>query len=162
MQRLRPFRTLLAFLFAGSVVGLLTMGVGLLVGHAQSEGTRAIECAPFPMELQLESWSDFRFIAPVDQAVRLEVDFLDLDGDIFRTRPVQLSAGATTAFLMPTRYVGSTIQVIASGPVQVEATLAYDGSVVAAERRAVPCKLILRPVRGGDPSTSQNDPSDDF
>jgi hypothetical protein len=148
---LRPSRTLLAFLFAGSLVGLLTEGAGLLVGHAANEGPRTIECAPFPMELQRHSSSEFRFTAPADQAVHLDVDFLELNGDIMlmSARPVALTAGATTAFSMPTWHVGSAIQVIASGPVQVDATLVYDGSVGQAEHRTVPCKLIPRPARGG-------------
>jgi hypothetical protein len=123
----------------------------LLVGHAQIAGARAIECASFQLGRQRESSSEFRFIAPADQAVRLEVDFLELDGDIHHTRPLALAAGATIAFSMPTQAVGAAIQVIASGPVQIEATLVYDDSVGLPERRAVPCKFILRPVRDGGP-----------
>jgi hypothetical protein len=100
------------------------------------------------MELQRHSSSEFRLIAPAEQAVHLDVDFLALDGDIMHTRPVQLSAGASTTFSMPTWQVGSAIQVIASAPVQVEATLVYDGSVGPAERKAVACHLILQPARG--------------
>jgi len=69
------------------------------------------------MELQRHSWSQFRFIAPAKQAVHLDVDFLELNGDVMTTRPVLLSAGASLLFSMPTRYVGSAVQVIASGPV---------------------------------------------
>src|SRR5215213_6983114 len=111
MTSLRPFRTLLAFLFAGSLVGLITMEAGLLVGHAQSEGAQVIECAPFPMELQRQTRSEFRFSAPANQAVHLDVDFLELNGDVMSTRTVALTAGATTEFSMPTRYVGAAIQV---------------------------------------------------
>jgi hypothetical protein len=118
------------------------MGAGLLLAPAQIEGFRAIECAPFPRELQRQSSSEFRLAASADQGVRLKVDFLDPEGEIMMTRQVQLSAGATTAFSMPTRLVGASIQVITSGPVQVEAALAYDGSVGAAERLAVLCKPI--------------------
>jgi hypothetical protein len=148
MSRFWLSRTILAFLFAGSLEGLLTMDAGLLIEQAQSEGTQVIECAPFPMELLRQSSSEFRFIAPADQAVHLDVNFLELNGDIMSTRPVALSAGAATAFSMLTRYVGSAIQVSASGPVQVEVTLTYEDSAGVTERRAVPCKLILRPVHG--------------
>jgi hypothetical protein len=135
-------------LFAGSLVGLLSLGAGLLVGQAASEGPRVIECAPFPMELQRESWSQFRFSAPVDQAVHLDVDFLELNGDVMSTRPVPLAAGASASFSMLTRQVGSAIQMIATAPVQVDVTLVYDGSGGSAERKAVPCHPIQQPARG--------------
>jgi hypothetical protein len=122
------------------------MNAGHLLEQPPSEGT-VIECAPFPMELQHHSWSQFRFIAPADQAVHLDVDFLELNGDVMTTRLVQLSAGASTSFSMPTRYVGSAIQVIASGPVQAEVALVYDDTAGATTRHAVPCKLIPRPAR---------------
>jgi hypothetical protein len=110
-----------------------------------------MECAPFPMELQQLSWSEFRFIAPAERAVRLDLDFLELNGDVTTTRLVQLSAGASTTFSMPTQYVGSAIQVSASGPVEIAVALAYDDSAGQAERKTVPCKPIPRPVRGGRP-----------
>jgi hypothetical protein len=138
----------LAFLFSGSLVGLLAVDAGQLVGQAQSEAACEIECAPFPMELQRHSTSEFRITASAVQAVHLEVDFLEINGDILSTRPVQLSAGESTAFSMPTWQVGSAIQVIASGPVQVEVTLVYDDGAGQTERKAVPCKLIPRPARG--------------
>jgi hypothetical protein len=149
--RLRPSRTLLAFLFAGSLVGLLTMGAGLLAGHAANEEPSAIECAPFPMELQQQSWSEFQFLAPAEQAVHLDLDFLELNGDVMTTRLVQLSAGASTAFSMPTRYVGSAIQVSASGPVEIAVALTYNDSAGRTERKTVPCKPIPRPAHGGGP-----------
>jgi hypothetical protein len=103
VSRSGPSRTLLAFLFSGSLVGLLTMDAGELIEQTQSEGASAIECAPFPLELQRQSSSEFRLTAPADHAVHLDVDFLELDGDIISTRPVALTAGAMTAFSMPTR-----------------------------------------------------------
>jgi hypothetical protein len=132
-------------------VGLLTMEAGWLVGHAQIEGARAIECAPFPMELQRQSSSEFRFIASADHAVHLDVNFLERDGDIIGTRPVALTAGATTAFSMSTQYVGAAIQVIASAPVQVDVTVVYDDSVGPATRQTVPCRPIAQTVHGEGP-----------
>jgi hypothetical protein len=123
------------------------MDAGHLLKQPPGKGTM-IECAPFPMELQRHSWSQFRFTAPPDQAVHLDVDFLEINGEVMSTRPVALIAGASTAFSMPTWQVGSAIQVIASAPVQVEVTLVYDDGAGQAERKAVPCKLIPRPARG--------------
>jgi hypothetical protein len=144
----RPSRTLLAFLCVGSLVGLLTIDLGRLLEQPPSTGAQVIECGPFPMELQRQSSSQFRFIAPADQAVHLDVDFLELNGDVMSTRPVALSAGASTAFSMPTRQVGSAIQVIASAPVQVEVTLAYDDIAGVTERKIAPCQPIQQLARG--------------
>jgi hypothetical protein len=97
------------------------------------------------MELQHESWSQFRFLAPANQAVYLDMDVLEFNGDIMSTRPVLLAAGASASFSMLTRHVGSAIQVIASGSVEVTAILVYGDGAGQAERKTVPCMCILRP-----------------
>jgi hypothetical protein len=108
-----------------------------------------IECAIFD-ELQRESWSQSRFLAPANQAVHLDMDFLEFNGDIMSTRPVLLAAGASASFSMLTRHVGSAIQVIASGSVEVAAILVYDDGAGQAVRKTVPCMRTLRPpARGG-------------
>jgi hypothetical protein len=145
----RPSPTFLVFLFAAILFGLLTMDAGQLIEQAQSEGVSAIECAPFPIELQRQSSSEFRFTAPADHAVHLDMDFLERDGNTIGTRPVALTAGATTAFSMSTQDVGTAIKVIASAPVQVDATVIYDDSVGPATRHTVPCSPITQTVRDG-------------
>jgi len=88
----------LAFLLAGCLAGLFVVNAGQLIGQAQSEAARAIECAPFPMELQRHSSSEFRIIAPANQAVYLDVDFLEINGDIIGTLPVQRARSLRVAY----------------------------------------------------------------
>jgi len=145
----RPSPTVIAFLLTSILVGLVTLGVGLLATPADAEGPVVIECATFPVTLN--STSLFRFAAVSGQAAHLEVDFLEIDGDIIQTRQLDLVPGATTTFSMPTHRVGIAIQVIASAPVEVETAYVYQGSGGVLERRMVPCKHITDPVRGGGP-----------
>ena len=142
-------RTLLGFLFAGAMVGLFTLGAGLLAGDAKAEGNLVIECGVFPPEhARPSTTSEFRFTSPTGQAGYLEVDFLTLGRQISATRSVELPAGTTAVFSLLTRDVGPAVQVIAAAPVQVEATLLSDGSVGSVERQAVSCNPIQQPARG--------------
>jgi len=145
--RLSP--ALVAFLLAGALVGLLTLGAGRLTKPAIAEGSVAFECVPFPDTL--DSTSELRFTALAQQAVHLDVDSLEIDRDIFRIRQLDLAAGATAVFAMPTYRVGIAIQVIASAPVQVEAAVISDDSAGVATRHPVPCTPITQSVRGGGP-----------
>ena len=141
--------SVVAFVLAGGLVSLLTLTAGLLIKPVETVEPVVIECATFP--LTLDSTSLFRFAALAGQSAHLDLDFLDLDGDIIQTRQLDLAPGATMAFSMPTRYVGIAIQVIASAPVEVETTYVAASGPGAAERRIVPCQRITEPVRGGGP-----------
>jgi hypothetical protein len=147
----RPSRTFAAFLFAGILVGLLTLGAGLLVAPAEANEALAIECATFPLALQWHSTSEIRLTASKDQAVRLDLDFLTLDGTITRTDHVDLAAGMGASFTRPTWQVGAAVQVLASAPVVVEASAVYDDNVKPTVWRMVPCTRITQPVRRGGP-----------
>jgi hypothetical protein len=146
-------RTALAWVIAAALVGGLTVEASLLVGYAQPSSSVAIECAVFPVTQHPQSTSTIRLTAPGTQAARLDLDFLDLDGDVIQTRSLDLAPGATTTLTLPTRYVGTAVQVVATHPVLVEATLTDPNPGPNPERLAIPCQPIAHPIRAGGPRT---------
>jgi hypothetical protein len=156
-------RTFAAFLVAGVLVGLLSIGAGLLVGPAAPDLAVATECTPASLELQRQGTSQIRLTAPFDRVALVEIDFLAPEGDILWPRRIQLAAGTTAMIEMPLGQPVSTIQVLTSIPVQVEATLVYEDSAEESpERQALSCRPIAHPVRGGGPEPLPGAPSVDF
>ena len=149
----RPSRTVSAFLVAGVLVGVLSLGAGLLVGSIESAEAKAIECTSFLLEFQRQSSTEVRLTAPVDQAVLMGMDFLDLDGGIMRPRQVQLAAGETRLVEFPLGQPVSGIQVVALAPVQIEAMVLPGGSVGPREHQPVACQPISRSTRNEGPAT---------
>jgi hypothetical protein len=85
--------------------------------------------------------------------VLLGMDFLDLDGGIMRSGEAQLATGATTALDFPLEQDASGIQVVASVPVRIEASVLHHGSAGPWERQPVACQPISRSIRNREPET---------
>jgi hypothetical protein len=153
----RPTGTFGVFLLAGVLVGLLSLGAGLLVGDGKPAQAKPIECTSFLLEFQRQSSTEVQLTAPIGQAVLLGMDFLDLDGGIMRPQEVELAAGATMMVEFPLGQPVSGIQIVASVPVQIMATVLHCDSAGPWERQPVSCQPasqpISRSVRNREPET---------
>ena len=140
----------LVYLAAALVIGLLAFAVGQSAGERDSSGGMVIECGTFPLQLEQRSTGLIRLASGTESGARLDLDFLDLDATILRTRHLDLVPNATATMNLPAGQMGVALQVIASAPVLVEVDLVPEGAGPD-NHRAVPCKEIDRPVRGGGP-----------
>jgi hypothetical protein len=155
MSRRWPSRTSLMFMFMSTLVGLLTWGASRLLGDvdagaAMSSDRLAMECGPFPTEHTPGSGSEFIFVAHAQQPARLAVNLVKRDGVIVRLHEFRLDAGYTPTFAMWPRDVERSIQVLATAPVQVEATvLVLDCCGGPTARYELSCTRIVYPARDG-------------
>jgi hypothetical protein len=131
--------TLLALAIGAVLQGFFTFRAGTLIAGEQQPKTRVIECVGFPGEGVRKSTSQIRLVNLSGYRANLEINFLDVDGTVLRTRQVDLTSRATASLEVATWQVGSALQVTTLTPVSVDVTLVYDGSVGPPERRTVPC-----------------------